>query len=171
MDVLKELLAIIDGLDSNPSSVDLSNIRRVIVESYDVVRDGLKRSNYADQFIALKAKFDSLNSQHSILLSESVSLRSEVEKLQPQISSYASFFADSKQKLLGKLQLLKSFSPEYKKTLSKQIEDSLPDSFLFLLSLVENSFTAEWLTFPSASDISAQQRTNFIDFKPFYSGR
>jgi len=172
MDILREIQQIIENITKDGAAIDISHIRNILVESYEVVRDGLQRSHYADEYVNIKSQFDSLQTANATISSELELMRLEFEKLKPQVTQYSALFLDLKQKLTGKLQLLKSFSPEYKLVLSEQIDNSTPDSFLQLKTLVENTFSSEWSNCKSADSLkSLPNANNFLNFKQFKSGR
>lgn len=170
MEILSQILQAIESLDGSPSTVDLTNIRTILAESYEVVRDGLKRSNYADKYANIQKQLDSLTTEYTSLKSENQATRADVEKLQPQIKSFENLFADLKNKLVGKVQLTKSYTPEYRAVLVEQIGNATPDLFLQLKVQVESVFSHEWFDKVSpAKEFSMSGE--FLDLKPFKSGR
>ena len=171
MDILKELQQTIELLTNSPSSIDVQNIRSILVNSYDVVRDGLKRSQNADQYVNIKNQAEILTGENTRLTAQVASLSAELDKLKPQISQFDTLFSDLKNKLAGKLQLLNSFTPEYKAVLAEQISKATPDIFYHLKVQIESAFTGQWSGANLGSALASQSNVEFVDVKHFKSGR
>ncbi len=168
MELLTEILNGIDLIKKDPGSVDLSEVVRLLSLAHEVARDGLERSSNAALYLKLKPALEELRNSVPALESNVSNLESKLSTTAKELDAFKEFFSDTKQDVLGKIQLIKSYSKDYKKNLSSEIENSGIHTLLTLRSKILSDFNQEWSTDSKSTKLVTDLA--FMDHKLYKTG-
>lgn len=167
MDILSQIQAFLEKLDSKSTELDFDNLRSLLSEAYQVTSQGLKLSNDAHKYSGLKKEFDEIKAAHTAVnekfqsASEKNSLlESSIEALEPVVESL-------RNDLQAKVSVINRYNSDKKTRLINNIISCSVSDLVILKSDIESDFEYDW---KENEPQVLESKSQFMDFTPYKIG-
>lgn len=144
MDLLREITDKIDFFKASPDQMDVDEVVSILTIAHEVAQDGLDRSQRAKDYDDAKKKLDTVTAELSETQSTLQTRTEEFNYYKQNYEDLSNVFNDLKNKLSGKLALIKKYSDQLRKVYADDIENADVQKFLKLQTQIEEDFNEEW---------------------------
>lgn len=168
MELLTEISHMIDFLKATPEEFDVQEVIRVLSVAHEIGRDGLQRSHQADQYAQLLPQFEQFESLVPQLKESKVKADTLLVKAQLDLEAFKELLEEMRGDLIGKVELIDSYSAEYKCEMKAALEENGIKELLKSRSKILSDFNGEWRN-PGAP-VRLPAKGEFINHKLYQTG-
>lgn len=157
MELLQNLQTEIEKLQTNPSEVNIDQVVDLLSQAYELARDGLNRSQNADQFLKAQKRIEQLEPEMTSLKEQVETLASENKSHKENLEAISVFAEHVRTVLRGKVELMPGWNDEMKKLYSEKLDNGDMGELVKLSVEIENRFASEYKD--SGKTLSIDDRT------------